>query len=289
MRRGLRIDVLELRVAIGMASAILALAIDLTAIAEAFEQLRNAARRNAMSHVAQRRGELGVAFRHPQQRSHRIAERRRLEQHPQIFEQRRILARQRQPSAAGASNFCSGDARRQIAQPAIDGAARDARRPRDRRYAAKPGRARLRRREQATPAFVESGTQSLISKPNRCFIDHAAVINQTSAARNPPGPIDSMISRHRLNPATGLIQTCPIRTPSFSRTTNLQSPRAPPLRPHHPRATRNLDRSTASFYVGFGGRPALFDLARRLAYRQNVTPIAVAPPATAIHRTTIII
>ena len=33
-----------------------------------------------MPHVAQRRDELGVAFRHPQQRSHRIAERRRLEQ-----------------------------------------------------------------------------------------------------------------------------------------------------------------------------------------------------------------
>jgi hypothetical protein len=29
-------------------------------------------------------------------------------------------------------------------------------------------------------------------------------------------------------------------------------------------------------------------LARSLAYRQNVTPIAVAPPATAIHKTTII-
>ena len=66
MRFDLRVDVLELRVAIGMASAFLALAIDLTAIAEAFEQLGNPARRNAMSHVAQRRGEFGVAFRHPQ-------------------------------------------------------------------------------------------------------------------------------------------------------------------------------------------------------------------------------
>src|SRR5208283_5536316 len=41
MRFDLRVDVLELRVPIGMASAFLALAIDLTAIAEAFEQLRN--------------------------------------------------------------------------------------------------------------------------------------------------------------------------------------------------------------------------------------------------------
>ena len=42
MRFDLRVDVLELRVAIGMASALLALTIDLTAIAEAFEQLRDA-------------------------------------------------------------------------------------------------------------------------------------------------------------------------------------------------------------------------------------------------------
>ena len=68
MRFDLRVDVLELRVAIGKASAFLALAIDLTPIAEAFEQLGNPARGNAMSHVAQRRGEFGVAFRHPQQR-----------------------------------------------------------------------------------------------------------------------------------------------------------------------------------------------------------------------------
>ena len=87
--------------------------------------------------------------------------------------------------------------------------------------------------------------------------------------------------------ASGLIPTCPTRTPSFWRTTNLQGPERPPLPPHHPRAPRNPDRSTASFYVGFGGHPALFDLARRLAYRQNVTTIAVAPPATAIHETTI--
>jgi hypothetical protein len=166
MRFDLRGDVFELRVAIGMASAFLALAIDLTAIAEAFEQLGNPARRNAMSHLAQRRGELGVAFRHPQQRSHRIAERRRLEQPPQVFQQRRIFARQRQPSAAGASNFLSGDGRRQITQTTIDSAARYSRRPRDRGNAAKPGSASLRRREQATPAFVETRTQSFIPLPN---------------------------------------------------------------------------------------------------------------------------
>jgi hypothetical protein len=136
-----------------------------------------------MSHVAQRRSELGVAFRHPQQGSHRIAERRRLEQPPQVFQQRRIFAGQRQPSAAGASNFLTGDGRRQISQPTMDGAARYSRRPRDRGNAAKPSGARLRRREQATPSFVETRTQSFIPLPNRRFINHAAVINQLGSPK----------------------------------------------------------------------------------------------------------
>jgi hypothetical protein len=129
-----------------------------------------------MPHVAQRCGELGVAFGHPKQRSHRVAKRRRLELPPQVFQQSRIFARQRQSSAAGASNSPSGDGRRQIPQSTINGAARYSRRPCDRGNAAKPGSARLRR-EQATPSFVETRTQSFIPLPNRRFINHDAVIN----------------------------------------------------------------------------------------------------------------
>ena len=83
--------------------------------------------------------------------------------------------------------------------------------------------------------------------------------------------------------------TCPIRTPSFLRITSLQSPRAPPLRRIIRARRRNLDRSTASFCPDLAGSPCPLSIwARSLAYRQNVTPIAVAPPATAIHKTTII-
>lgn len=77
--QNLRVDVLELRVAIGVARAFLGLAIDLPAIAEPFEQLRDARRRDLMSHLAQRRCKLGVALRDPEQWPHRIAERRRLQ------------------------------------------------------------------------------------------------------------------------------------------------------------------------------------------------------------------
>ena len=146
-----------------------------------------------------------MAFRHPQQRPHRIAERSRFEQQPQVFQQRRILARQRRPSAASASNFLRGDGRRQIAQPAIYGAARDVCRASDGGYTAKPGRARLCRRKQATPAFVETSAQRLISQPNRLFINHAALINQSLTSRNPSGQIDSIVSRRRLNGCGRLI------------------------------------------------------------------------------------
>jgi hypothetical protein len=75
--------------------------------------------------------------------------------------------------------------RRQIAQPTIDGAARDAYGTRNGGHAAKPGNARLRRRKHATPTSVETHTKRLVPLPNRRFINHAAVINPTSPSRNP--------------------------------------------------------------------------------------------------------
>src|SRR5208337_342833 len=50
----LRVDMFELSVSVGMMTAFLGLAVDLAAIAEAFEQLGNPARRNTMPHVAWR-------------------------------------------------------------------------------------------------------------------------------------------------------------------------------------------------------------------------------------------
>jgi hypothetical protein len=61
-RQDLCIDVFELRIAVGMLRAFLGFPVDLPAIPEPFEQLRNAARRNLMAHLTQRRRELGVAL-----------------------------------------------------------------------------------------------------------------------------------------------------------------------------------------------------------------------------------
>ena len=94
-RRGLRVDMLELRVPIRMTAAFLGLAIDLTAVAEAFEQLRNPARRHPVSDIAKCERQFGVALGHPQEWSHGIAERHRFEQFQKVLQQRRISLRQR--------------------------------------------------------------------------------------------------------------------------------------------------------------------------------------------------
>ena len=52
-------------------------------------------------------------------------------------------------------------------------------------YAAKPGRTRLRRREQTTFSFVKTRAQCLVAS-NRRFINHAAVIKQPYGSRKSP-------------------------------------------------------------------------------------------------------
>jgi Tetratricopeptide repeat len=58
----LLVDAFELSFAVGMTAAFFGLAIDLLAVAKAFEQLGDAARRHLVPHVAQRRGELCMAL-----------------------------------------------------------------------------------------------------------------------------------------------------------------------------------------------------------------------------------
>src|SRR5882672_8933236 len=57
-----------------------------------------------MALLLQRVGHLVVAFRHPQQRAHRIAERGRLDDASQILDQRRVPARQMPPAATLAAH-----------------------------------------------------------------------------------------------------------------------------------------------------------------------------------------
>ena len=205
----LRVDVFELSVPVDMMAALQALAIDLAAIAEAFEQLRDPGRRDPMPQALQRQRELRMALGDPHQRPRRVAERRRLQKAAQVFQQRGIGSRERRPSAAGAANLrARAIRRRQILQAAIDRAARDSGRPRHGAHAAVSGRARLRRREQPPLPFVQTHAHRLETVPNRCFINHAAVIAIRSKMGNPHPAVrtrsariqvDSIVLRRRLN------------------------------------------------------------------------------------------
>jgi len=181
------VDVLELAVAVGMVAPFLGLSIDLPAVLEFAQQLGDAAWVDRVPHCAQRFRKFGVAFRHPQQRPHRIAHRRRLEQPAQILQQRRVRRRQGPPPTTRAPNRSLGKSRRgQIFQPAIDRTSRDPRHARHGSNAPVTRRLSLHRRKQAPPSFIKAGTQSLVSGPNSQFVYHAATIPPIKTLRNPP-------------------------------------------------------------------------------------------------------
>jgi hypothetical protein len=98
-RDRLGVDVLELRIAVGMLRALVGLAVRLPAVAERRQQSLHAAGADLVALLLQRVRHLVVAFRHPQQRAHGIAERGRLDDTAQILDQRRVPARQMPPAA----------------------------------------------------------------------------------------------------------------------------------------------------------------------------------------------
>ena len=142
-----------------------------------------------MAPFAQRLRELRMTLGHPKQRSHRIAQRRRLQQGSQVFQQRGIGLRQRRSSAAGAPNLRGrGIARLQVLQASIDRAARYPCRPRHHGHAAISGRPRLRGAEQPPASFVEARAQRFETAANRCLVNHALVIDCAAETGKPPPP-----------------------------------------------------------------------------------------------------
>src|SRR3984957_7051164 len=124
---------------------------------------------------------------HPKQRPHRIAQRRRLQQGPQVFQQRGIGLRQRRSSAAGAPNLRGGGiARLQGLQPSID---RTAGYPVARAPTVTPPYPAVRasaNAEQPPASFVEARAQRFETAANRCLVNHALVIDCTAETGNPP-------------------------------------------------------------------------------------------------------
>jgi hypothetical protein len=154
-------------------------------VAERRQQSFHADGADLMAHPAQRGGELVVALRHPQQRTHRIAERRRFDNAPQIADQRRVLAHQSWTAPA-----------RPTMRLLWNGVASNCFKPRtsvERAYpvtlatASRPplGWANLRRREQASPPLAELRAHIVPAAANRSRVDHA---HRHTAPRNPAAP-----------------------------------------------------------------------------------------------------
>jgi hypothetical protein len=171
-RQDLCIDMFELRIAVGMLRAFLGFPVDLPTIPEPFEQPRNAARRNLMAHLTQRRRELGVALGYPQQWSHRVADRRRLQKLSQVLKQRRVLLDQCSSAPSRAPHPVRRSRKIEFLQPSPNRASSDPRCPRNRADPADARRPRLRRCKKASSSLIEPGAESLVADANRGFVYH---------------------------------------------------------------------------------------------------------------------
>src|SRR6476646_378594 len=178
------VDVLELRVAIGMARAFVGLAIVLTREAELDELLLHRVGADRMAHLAQSLGELVHALRHPDQRAHGIAQRRRFDKASQRRNEPRVLLSHSLATGAAAANptLRQGFAG-EIVLAAVDGGARKPRDARDNRERPPTGRPHLAGREQAPPSLVEFRADRFPPGANRIFVDHASCVTTVRARR----------------------------------------------------------------------------------------------------------
>ena len=206
LARGLRrnhlcVDVLELRVAVGMLRSLVGLAVRLPPVAEARQQALHAAGADLVALLLQRDGQLVVALRHPQQGAHGIAERGRLDDAAQVLHQRRVSA-QRPPAATGAPNPPLRQRRgNEIRLAAAECRARNPGDLRDRLQTTPTRRPDLSGCEHPPPALIELAADGLPAFANRLPVDHADP--HTAAAP----PQESRYPNHITNGATGKIDS----------------------------------------------------------------------------------
>jgi hypothetical protein len=176
----LGIEVTELRVAVGMARPFEGLAIGLQAVTHSAQQIGHDVMADAMAEVAEPGRQVAQALGGPQQRRHRVAAGRRLNQFLQIRQQARVGDDQRPaPTAFAAHPFGCGSGRRiatQLRQPAVDRTARHAGDPRHRGYPAVPRRQRFRRRKPPPTALIQDRTERLVTQSDRRVVNHAPIL-----------------------------------------------------------------------------------------------------------------
>ena len=178
-RLHLIVEVTELRVAVGMAGSFAGLAVGLQAVAHLAQQIGHDVMADAMAKPVQPGRQVAQALGRPQQRRHRVAARRRLDQFLQVGEQARVGDDQRPAPTAFAAHPFGRNRRRiaaQLRQPAVDRAARHPGDPRHRGHPATPRRQRFGRRKPPPAALVQNRIKRLVAQSDRRVVNHPAIL-----------------------------------------------------------------------------------------------------------------
>jgi hypothetical protein len=174
-RLGDRVDVLKLRVTVGVPGALAGLDVGLQAVAQQPQQLGDRREMHAVALLAQRRGEMPHAPRRPDQQRLRIAAAASFDQPLEILQQRRVDIGQRVASASTPTHAARLQtlARLKLGDPLTDRRHRDPRRSRRRSNPAAASRARLTGRPQPPLTLIELARQRPELHADRDLINHA--------------------------------------------------------------------------------------------------------------------
>jgi hypothetical protein len=181
------IDMLELRVAIGVAGTFAGLAVGLQAEVEALQQPPDQLLTGDEAPLGQRRGEMALAQADPPQGRLRITADRRLHQVIQSFQDTGLRLDRGLLSAAPPANPLATPHRPgpQVCHAAADRAAGNAGRPRNRGDAAMAGGARFTRGEQASVSLIEERPECIEAGLDGIGVDHSARLGAKALDSHP--------------------------------------------------------------------------------------------------------
>src|SRR6266446_3036189 len=179
-RGGLRIEVFELPIAIGVLAALARLAQSLQAVAQLVQQLAHQLMRDLMSQVLQFLGQLAHALARPPQWRLRVSPRHRLHQSFQVLAQAGVLAH---VALAPASNPSDPSLSRSLPLPQFLHPVHDdlPRQPRRSRHHGNPSPAQCHGfvgREEPPCPFIQFSRESLVSLLDLFFFFHVESLQQ---------------------------------------------------------------------------------------------------------------